>query len=75
MVRQTSVKGIQVSEQFVVEAMQMAFEELKLVLEPSGAIALGALLQYPSQFRGQTVVAIATGGNVDNALFRELLGK
>ncbi|UYM15782.1 threonine ammonia-lyase [Endozoicomonas euniceicola] len=74
-VRQTSVKGIQVSEPFVVEAVQMAFEELKLVLEPSGAIALGALLQYPSHFRGQTVVAIATGGNIDKALFRELLGR
>ena len=74
-VRQTSVKGLQVSEPFIVEAVQMAFEELKLVLEPSGAIALGALLQYPAQFRGQTVVAIATGGNVDKTLFSELLGK
>ena len=74
-VRQTSVKGLQVSEHFVVEAVQIAFEELKLVLEPSGAIALGALMQYPAQFRGQTVVAIATGGNVDKALFTELVSK
>ena len=74
-VRQTRVKGLQVSEHFVVEAIQMAFEELKLVLEPSGAIALGALLQNPDAFRGQTVVVIATGGNVDRTLFFELLNK
>lgn len=74
-VRQTRVKGLQVSEHFIVEAMQMAFNELKLVLEPSGAIALGAILQSPEQFRQQSVVAIATGGNVDTGLFCELLQK
>ncbi|WP_187300069.1 threonine ammonia-lyase [Endozoicomonas montiporae] len=74
-VRQTGVKGLQVSEHYVVEAVQMAFEELKLVLEPSGAIALGALLQYPLQFNGQSVVVIATGGNIDKGLFLELMNK
>ena len=73
--RQTRIRGLQVSEHFVFMAMQLAFEELKLVLEPSGAIAIGALLQYPDRFRQQSVVAIASGGNVDPELFSEIILK
>ena len=72
-VRQADVMGLKVTERYIHKAVRLAFEELKLVLEPSGAIGLAALLQYPDTFRGKTTVVIATGGNVDRALFTRLL--
>lgn len=51
-------------------AMKLAFERLKLVLEPSGAAALGALLSGALGVAGKTVVVIATGGNVSVADFQ-----
>jgi threonine dehydratase len=65
--------GLVVSEEEVKQAVAFAFRELKLVVEPSGAAALAALLSKRVDVRGQTVVAILTGGNVDPDLFSELL--
>ena len=48
----------------VVEAMRFAFERMKLVLEPSGACALAALMQHRGQFKGQRVGVTLSGGNV-----------
>ena len=44
--------------------MKIAFERLKLVLEPSGAASLAALLDGGVDVTGKTVLVIATGGNV-----------
>ena len=57
----------------VVEAMRFAFERLKIVLEPSGACALAALIAHAGQFRGQRVGVTLSGGNVDAARFAALL--
>ena len=48
----------------VVEAMRFAFERMKLVLEPSGACALAALMQHREQFAGQRVGITLSGGNI-----------
>jgi len=48
----------------VVDAMRFAFERMKLVLEPSGACALAALMQHRDQFKGQRVGITLSGGNV-----------
>jgi threonine dehydratase len=48
----------------VVEAMRFAFERMKVVLEPSGACALAALMQHREQFQGQRVGITLSGGNV-----------
>jgi threonine dehydratase len=57
--------------------MHSAFADFKLVLEPSGAIALAAIvanvLGRVRDIRGKTVVAVASGGNVDAAIFAEAL--
>jgi len=55
------------------DAMIAAFTHLKLVLEPGGAIALATLLNRRIDTRGKTVVAIASGGNVDPQLYIETL--
>lgn len=53
-----------VPDPVVVDAMRFAFERLKLVLEPSGACALAALMQHCERFRGRRVGVTLSGGNV-----------
>jgi threonine dehydratase len=62
---------VTVTDAEIVAAMRFAFERLKLVLEPSGASALAALLGGHGD--GRTGV-ILTGGNVSAERFRELTG-
>ncbi|WP_163271912.1 threonine ammonia-lyase [Chelativorans alearense] len=64
--------GLVVSEEEVKRAVAFAFRELKLVVEPSGAAALAALLNRRIDVTGQTVVAVLSGGNVDPGLFARL---
>ena len=53
-----------VPDPVVVEAMRFVFERMKLVLEPSGACALAALMQHRERFRGQRVGVTLSGGNI-----------
>ncbi|ANP44654.1 threonine ammonia-lyase [Candidatus Viadribacter manganicus] len=62
-----------VSNEAVLRAMKFAFQRLKLVLEPSGAASLAALLEGGADVRGQTVAIIASGGNVDVETFERAL--
>ncbi len=62
--RRAGVTGITVSDQAVRQAMRYAFEHLKLVLEPSGAVALAALMDGALDAAGRNVLVYATGGNV-----------
>ncbi|HSK41012.1 MAG TPA: threonine/serine dehydratase, partial [Arenibaculum sp.] len=57
--------GLAVSEAEVCEAMAIAFEHFKLVVEPGGAAALAAVLAGRVDIAGRTVVAVCSGGNVD----------
>jgi threonine dehydratase len=50
-------------------AMGFAFRHLKLVLEPGGAVALAAVLTGRLPLDGQTVLVVASGGNVDPELY------
>ncbi|MEO1102286.1 MAG: threonine/serine dehydratase [Pseudomonadota bacterium] len=70
---QLAQPGYAVSDAAMREAMAFAARELKLVLEPGGAIALAAALTNAADFAGQTVVVVLTGGNVDPALFAATL--
>ena len=59
----------------VARAMRFAFERLKLVLEPSGAVALAAVLDGAMPVAGRNVLVIfATGGNVALDRFVALVG-
>ncbi len=68
-VRQSGVTGLSVGDKSVRRAMRFAFEKLKLVLEPSGAAGIAALLDHSLNVDGKTVLVIATGGNVSLADF------
>jgi len=52
------------SDPAVVDAMRFAFERLKVVLEPSGACALAALMANAERFRGRRVGITLSGGNI-----------
>lgn len=67
--------GVAVSDSEVAEAMRAAFYHLKLVVEPGGAAALAAVLAGKVAAAGRTVVAVLSGGNVDPAVFREVLDR
>lgn len=63
-----------VSDDAVRRAMKFAFSKLKLVLEPSGAASLAALLEGGLDVTGATVAVVASGGNVDAETFAAALG-
>lgn len=65
--------ALSVSDDQVLAAMAFAFRHLKLVIEPGGAVALAALLSGQMALGGRTAVVIASGGNVDPAVFAQAL--
>jgi threonine dehydratase len=66
-------QGVTASDEEVGRAVAFAFRELKLVVEPGGAIGLAALLAGRPDIRGKVVVAVLSGGNVDAELFHRLI--
>lgn len=64
---------VTVEEGEIVEAMRFCFERLKVVVEPSGAVALAALLTERVKARGARVGIVLSGGNVDAGRFGALL--
>ncbi|WP_022720623.1 threonine/serine dehydratase [Rhodopseudomonas sp. B29] len=66
-------RGVTASDAEVGAAVALVFRELKLVVEPGGAVALAALLAGRIEARGKTVVIVLSGGNVDADLFAELI--
>ena len=73
-VRASGVEGLSVSDAEVRAAMKLAFEKLKLVLEPSGAASLAALLCGRMDVAGKTVLVICSGGNVSLGDFMRHVG-
>lgn len=67
------VLGVGVSDDEALAGMATAFRLLKLVVEPAGAAGLGAVLAHKGDFVGKNVVVVASGGNVDPAMFGRAL--
>jgi len=66
-------KGVTASDAEVVAAVAFAFRELKLVVEPGGAVGLAAVLAGHVEARGKNVVIVLSGGNVDADLYAKLI--
>ncbi len=63
---QRNIKTIlTVSDQEIVQAMRLIWERMKMVVEPSAAVPLAALLKNKTHFEGKKVGIIISGGNVD----------
>lgn len=67
--RERAGPGLVVREDEAMRAVALAFERLRIVAEPGGAVALAAALFRPEAVKGDAVVAVVTGGNVDPSLF------
>ena len=66
-------EGLAASDDEVKLAVAFAFRELKLVVEPGGAVALAALLAGRIDVRGKVAAVVLSGGNVDPELFHRLV--
>ncbi|SDI50096.1 threonine ammonia-lyase [Lutimaribacter saemankumensis] len=65
--------GMVVTDDQVLRAMALAWQHLKIVVEPGGAAALAAAIFHGDRIEGEAVIAVATGGNVDRAMFTRAL--
>jgi len=65
--------GLVVTEEEALRAMAHAFTRLKIVIEPGGAVALAAALFHGEKLNGDTVIVVASGGNVDAEMFTRAL--
>jgi threonine dehydratase len=66
-------RGVSASDDEVAAAVAFAYRELKLVVEPGGAVGLAALLAGRIDAKGKNVVIVLSGGNVDADLFAKLV--
>ena len=65
--------GLAVSDDEALQAVAHAFNRLKLVAEPGGAVALAAALFRTDQINGSDVIVTISGGNVDSDMFARAL--
>jgi threonine dehydratase len=56
---------VTVSEEAIIRAMRTVWERMKIIIEPSAAVPIGALLEQHIDLRGQRLGVILSGGNVD----------
>lgn len=64
-IKELVTKIIRVEENEIVTAMRIVWERMKIIIEPSSAVALAALFREKEQFFGKKVGIILSGGNVD----------
>ena len=65
--------GLSVSDNEVKNTIIQLAENLKIVVEPGGAVAASALLNNKLEIKNKTVVVMISGGNIDNALFSQIV--
>jgi threonine dehydratase len=64
-IRKLVSKIIRVEENEIIEAMKFIWERMKIVIEPSSAVAVAAMFRNSSEFKNRKVGVILSGGNVD----------
>ncbi len=64
-----------VSEDDIIDAVRFCFERMKLVVEPSGAVGLAAVLSGAIGAGGSRIGVVVTGGNVSLSRLSELIGE
>ena len=64
---------IEVSEDRIIECVRLYFSLTNLKVEPTAALSLGAVLEKPELFNDKRICVVVSGGNVDPAMYREML--
>lgn len=72
-IRQYVDDVITIPDDRILQMMRFFFERMKLVVEPTGAVASGALPEYSERFQGAKVCSIISGGNIGVEQFAEML--
>jgi threonine dehydratase len=62
--RGTVDDALLVRDQTILAAMRLIHQQLGLVVEPSGAVGIAAIMEYPDRFRDQLVATVLCGGNL-----------
>ncbi len=65
---------VEASDEQIREGVRLLYGLANLKAEPTGALAIGALLAAPDQFRDQEICCVVSGGNVDPAVYRGCIG-
>lgn len=66
---------VEVSEEMILEATRLLFALANLKVEPTGALAVAALLTAPELFYGRSVCCVISGGNVDPDVYARILAQ
>ncbi|MFL6216821.1 MAG: threonine/serine dehydratase [Blastocatellia bacterium] len=66
---------VEVPEENIREGVRLLYGLANLKAEPTGALSIGALLTEPERFRDHRVCCVISGGNVDAAVYREILAE
>ena len=61
------------TETEIEDSIRLLFEQHRLVVEGSGALAVGGLLKHKERFKGKKVVAVACGRNIDLEVFKRII--
>jgi threonine dehydratase len=64
-IQQKVDRVVTVSESGIIDAMALIWRHFRMIIEPSSATVIAAIIEHPEQFSGQKVAAIISGGNVD----------
>jgi threonine dehydratase len=64
---------VEVPEEKIVEAVQLLFSLANLKAEPTGALSVAAVMTKPELFRDRLVCCVISGGNVDQAVYAQLI--
>ena len=68
---ETADDAVLVSELSIVRGMRLLYEHSGLVVEPSAALGIAALLEDPQRFKGERVATIICGSNISTDDFRK----
>jgi len=66
-------RGLTVSDNEVKKTIKQLAENLKIVVEPGGAVAATALLNKKIEFQNKTIIVMISGGNIDNDFFSKIV--
>jgi len=69
-IREYVDKILTVKEETILEAMYLIWERMKIVVEPSSATVLAAVMENKEQFTGKSIALILSGGNIDLKKFQ-----
>ncbi len=69
-IKENVYKIITVEEETILEAMYLIWERMKIIIEPSSATVLAAVMENQKQFHGKSAALILSGGNVDIKSFQ-----